>query len=141
MSYLNAISTLSEVIARVMYEQIGQVEYESVDFDAYGAAKQKDPNVNRFDYKVKRTRYLNQDEVLVAAMFAQTWASTALGFGGVGGAAITSAYSIVIEYENTYYVYFGGRFAYKLKDPNQKFWDDIRAQNLAHVRDAWEYTK
>jgi hypothetical protein len=47
----------------------------------------------------------------------------------------------VIEYENTYYVYFGGRFAYKLKDPNQKFWDDIRAQNLAHVRDAWEYTK
>jgi hypothetical protein len=33
----------------------------------------------------------------VAAMFVQTWGSTALGFGGIGGQAITSAYVCVIE--------------------------------------------
>lgn len=43
-------------------------------------------------------------------MFPQTWGSTALGFGGIGGQAITNAYTIIVECDHTGYraVYFGG---------------------------------
>jgi len=50
------------------------------------------------------------------AMYAwpQTWASSALGFGGVGGQMITSAVTIVmvVDHQDAY-VYFGGTPAYR----------------------------
>ena len=33
-------------------------------------------------------------ELIVEAMFPQTWSDTSLGFGGVGGQAFTTAYKI-----------------------------------------------
>lgn len=51
--------------------------------------------------------------------FTQAWGSTALGFGGIGGQAITKANTYVLEpvapnapdYK-TCHVYFAGRYAY-----------------------------
>ena len=49
--------------------------------------------------------------------FDQTWASTALGFGGVGGSAMTTARTYVMipkNDESRAYVYYGRYFAYDL---------------------------
>ena len=68
-------------------------------------------------------------------MFEQTWASTALGFGGIGGQALTGAYTVIIDnlYTAEYSVYFGGRFAYKVDNPNKTFFEDIANQDMSQV--------
>lgn len=68
-------------------------------------------------------------------MFEQSWGSTALGFGGVGGQAITGAYTVIIDniYTSEYSVYFGGRFAYKVNNPNKTFFEDMAYQDMSPV--------
>lgn len=68
-------------------------------------------------------------------MFEQTWGSTALGFGGVGGQALTGAYTVIIDnqYTTEYSVYFGGRFAYKVENPNRVFFEDMFNQDMSQV--------
>lgn len=68
-------------------------------------------------------------------VFPQVWGSTALGFGGVGGQAMTSAYTTVVEdIESGYYgVFFGTRMAYIIKNPNQKFFEDMSHEQMAEV--------
>jgi len=65
-------------------------------------------------------------------MFEQTWGNTALGFGGIGGQAITSAYTTVVRdmYSGWCGVFFGERLAYKIKDPNQKFNEDVLYRDM-----------
>ena len=49
-------------------------------------------------------------------MFEQTWGSTALGFGGMGGQAITTANTYVfvpVTCNQNAFVYFGSDFAYE----------------------------
>lgn len=60
-------------------------------------------------------------------MFKQTWGSTALGFGGIGGQAMTSAYTTVVMDMHTGWVgvFFGETLAYKINNPNQKFYKDM----------------
>lgn len=78
--------------------------------------------------------------------FPQTWGSTALGFGGIGGQAFTTAQTVVVvyrAYENPIQtaVYFGGRFAYKVETPNNEFWNDLRSMNMGEVRESRKYRK
>jgi hypothetical protein len=75
-------------------------------------------------------------DLTVAAMFVQTWSSTALGFGGIGGQAFTSAYVCVIESNllGQFAVYFGGRLAYVIERPNEKFMEDIASQRMVDAR-------
>ena len=69
-------------------------------------------------------------------MFTQTWGSTALGFGGIGGQAITSAYVCVIESNllGQFAVYFGGRLAYVIERPDTKFFEDIANQKMVDAK-------
>lgn len=54
-------------------------------------------------------------EIQVTAMFPQMWGSTALGFGGIGGAAMTSAYTVVVTGpSNQVAVYWAGQHAYTI---------------------------
>jgi hypothetical protein len=55
--------------------------------------------------------YLDREIQWVA--FPETWPSTALGFGGVGGQAITTAQTYVVWPGNMPYcaLYWGGQFA------------------------------
>lgn len=77
-----------------------------------------------------------QDEVDVI-MFQQTWGSTALGFGGIGGQAITSAYTVVVEgLQGDACVYFAGRLAYHIEGPGPKFWEDVAARSMHQVAGA-----
>lgn len=73
--------------------------------------------------------------------FEQTWGSTALGFGGIGGQAMTSARTYVfipMSCEEDCFVYFAGRFAYSVPY-SQKFMDDVRGGNVAAKYECGKY--
>lgn len=75
--------------------------------------------------------------------FDQNWGSTALGFGGIGGQAMTKARTYVfvpVTCNQKCLIYFAGRFAYKA-DYCDSLVEDIRAQNMAPVYQAGKYHK
>lgn len=82
-------------------------------------------------------------QCVVRAMFPQLWGSTALGFGGIGGQAMTDAYSVVVEGPSgELAVYWSGRFAYlvdpKTQTPEQRaaFEHDLQSGRTASRKDA-----
>lgn len=75
--------------------------------------------------------------------FNQTWGSTALGFGGIGGQAITEARTYVfvpMTCNQKCFVYFAGRFAYKA-DWCEELRQDIEHQCVEAVNRAGKYRK
>ena len=93
----------------------------------------------RFDYSVEHPT-IDDFELYT---FNQTWGSTALGFGGIGGQAITQARTYVfvpVTCEQKCFVYFAGRFAYKA-DYCTNLSEDIRNQNMAPVYQVGKYRK
>ena len=74
-------------------------------------------------------------------MFPQTWGSTALGFGGIGGQAITSAYTTVVTDLGWYGVFFGERLAYLVAEPNDTFFEDLRMGQMASVMHCRKYNR
>ena len=94
----------------------------------------------RFDYSDKSNPTLDDFELYT---FEQTWGSTALGFGGVGGQAITSATTYVfipISINQKCFVYFAGRFAYAV-DYSGKFMEDVFGCNVASVAESGKYKR
>lgn len=71
-------------------------------------------------------------------MFPQTWGDTSLGFGGMGGQAITTALTTIIgdNQNNVWGVFYDERLAYIVTDPTPEFWEDVRNWNIASVRNA-----
>lgn len=67
--------------------------------------------------------------------FDQTWGDTTLGFGGVGGQAVTTATTYVfipLCVDQPCFVYFGSRFAYTA-DFNVAFRKDLSCRNMRSV--------
>lgn len=129
--YTNAVATLSSCIAHARYDGFPDVEYETRDWS------KKDDQTAR----IKKTQRHTDEDIIVRAMFNQMWGSTALGFGGLGGAAMTNAYTVILQsaWQQGYCVYFGSRFAYKIDRPNEKFFEDIQSQRMRPVCDVEEY--
>lgn len=75
-------------------------------------------------------------------IFPQTWGSTALGFGGIGGQAITTANTIVCIplCNQKCHVYFGGQYAYSA-EPGEKFMDDVLHERMEPVYRAGKYAQ
>jgi hypothetical protein len=60
-----------------------------------------------------------------------------LGFGGIGGAAITTAnVTVVTGPAGHRAVYFGSRLAYVISNPNDAFLRDLRGNAMADVAEA-----
>ena len=89
-------------------------------------------------------------------VFTQTWASTALGFGGVGGSAMTTKYTTVFRtqlipiypdslFDNDvifYTVFFDGEFAYIIQSDNkrnEKIEEDIQRRDMKSVKGSEYY--
>lgn len=92
---------------------------------------------HRFDYSKERPT-IDDFELYT---FNQTWGSTALGFGGIGGQVITEARTYVfvpITCEQKCFVYFGGKFAYQA-DYCEALKDDIRNQSMVSVNQKGKY--
>ena len=62
--------------------------------------------------------------------FVQTWGSTALGFSGIGGSSMTSAYTTVVLMGGTAAVYFAGRHAYTINNVSQEFMSDLHNHHM-----------
>ena len=93
----------------------------------------------RFDYSEKPYPELDDFEMYT---FDQIWGSTALGFGGIGGQAITHARTYVfvpISCNQKCFVYFAGRFAYAVNYSDQVM-EDISRCNMEPVYRAGKYT-
>jgi len=140
---------LHEAIAAATHRDFSEITYEDRDWDAYrgmNAQEQLAAVRNNNVPMVTKTRRPFSDELEII-MFPQTWGSTALGYGGMGGAAMTAAYTIVLSFHlQTYCVYFGsGRLAYKLeyinmsKEGRENFFMDMANRNMADVRGSVKY--
>lgn len=68
--------------------------------------------------------------------FPQTWGSTALGFGGMGGAAMTKAYTTVIVCRENAAVFFAGRHCYSIDGINEAFKDDLNKKHMRSLKEA-----
>lgn len=76
--------------------------------------------------------------------FDQLWGSTALGFGGCGGSAMTweRTYVFIPRGIEQAYVFFGGTFAYATKygsKLNDRFWEDVKNCQMASVAESGRY--
>lgn len=71
--------------------------------------------------------------------FSQTWPSTALGFEGFGGQAITKALTTVIGYNMFAAVFFNDEFAYCSNVDNEEFQRDMRDWKMKKCIQAYKY--
>ena len=165
MNATNPIETLASCMAHAAYEAFSEYRYKDRDWEKYGVWRdtvfnklsQEDKKklydeerrtgvyMGPADCYVEKTRKHTFYDLTVYSMFPQTWGSTALGFGGIGGQAITSAYVCVIESNlvGQYAVYFGGRLAYVIERPNSQFFIDISGRRMVDARlgkDTYERT-
>ena len=140
----NPIETLHAAMAHAAYVAFSDYVYQDRDWakhDAWRATLKREEMktaVAPADCFVEKTRKHTDYDMTVAAMFVQTWGSTALGFGGIGGQAFTSAYVSVIESNLTgeHAVYFHGRLAYVINRPNEKFWEDVHRHRMVDAKDG-----
>lgn len=119
----NAIETLAASLHRALLLDLDPVRYQhwTVQMKKDGIPREAAPWEERRPW---------EEEVKVV-MFEQAWESTALGFGGVGGSAITSAYTVVVFGPcRDACVYVGGRLAYHVKRPNEAFMEALAARNM-----------
>ena len=142
MNATNPIETLAGAMAHAAYEAFPEYRYQDRNWALHDAWR---ATLSREEMKtavappecfVEKSRKHSFYDLTVYSMFAQTWGSTALGFGGIGGQAITSAYVCVIESNlvGGYAVYFGGRLAYVIERPNEKFMEDITRHRMVDAR-------
>ena len=135
---INPIETLAGCLAHAAYEAFPEFRYQDRDWakhDKWRATLTREEMktaVAPADCFVEKTRKHTFYDLTVYAMFPQTWSSTALGFGGIGGQAFTSAYVCVIESNlvGGFAVYFGGRLAYVITRPNEKFMEDVTQHRM-----------
>lgn len=89
-------------------------------------------NLKAVDEKLGHRR-----DILDIQTFSQTWGSTALGFGGIGGNALTTANTTVIRLGNGQWpVFFGSRLAYVVENPTKEFYKDLLNRRMADCQTA-----
>ena len=108
-------------------------------------------------YDILNNSYYHRFKMYV---FPQTWSSTALGFGGCGGQAITEAYTTVVEMswdyvnktddirglnlitsdDRIYAVFFDGKFAYICLNPNEQFFEDLNNKCMKPQKESKMYS-
>ena len=144
----NPFTPLHEAISAAVYRDLPDMNYEDRDWEAWRKMSKEDQgHAMKTDSvpRVKKTRRPTSDELEIV-MFSQTWGSTALGYGGIGGAAMTPAYTVIVSHYNRSCVYFGyGRLAYMLDystmspEGRAAAQADIARQNMVEVSQAGKY--
>lgn len=132
----NPITDLADCIAHAQYVGFSDIEYETRDWEEWRKTQK--------DVRVPATRRPTTRDFGVYAMFPQTWGSTALGHGGMGGAAMTTAYTIVLECYATreFLVYFGGQICYTVNRDSANFdvfIEDCKNHKLVSKRESTKY--
>lgn len=131
MQLSNPIEKIASSIFDAAHNQFSPFTYKNRDWAAY----RKDKTIKEIELSRRPEHY----DVELFSCFAQTWGSTALGFGGMGGTAMTPDYTTIVRFNREYCVYFGGRFAYKIDGPNDEFFQAIKHRSLAPVSEKEKY--
>lgn len=140
----NPITDLADCIAHAQYAGFSDIEYETRDFEKIRAAKTAEEKARALHATTPARRRPTTRDFGVYTMFPQTWGSTALGHGGMGGAAMTTAYTVVLYCYSLqeYLVYFGGQFCYKVQGKSVNlytFLEDCKNHNLASKQQSEKY--
>lgn len=101
------------------------------DYSSIGVKKYKELKAagHTFPQKESTVTIYDLDHVEV---FQQTWGSTALGFGGMGGATMTSANVVIVSLHGKSSVYFGRRHAYTVDSGLVR--DDVPIRQMPDTR-------
>ena len=97
----------------------------------------------RMDYSKEDKHFRISVDDFDMFIFPQTWGSTALGFGGIGGQAMTTANTYVfvpVTCHQNCFVYFDGRFAYQVPW-SKSFMEDIKNHSMKSVNQSRLYIK
>jgi hypothetical protein len=140
----NPLTDLADCIAHAQYVGFSDIEYERMDYDAVRNARTDEEKRASMSATVTALRRPTTRDFGVYAMFPQTWGNTALGHGGVGGAAVTTAYTVVLECYRTqeFLVYFGRTFCYAVSRQSKNievFVEDCRNHCLESKRKSEKY--
>lgn len=127
------LENLANSLAHAQHVAFPDIVYLDRDWERYHKTKE--------DVRIEKKRRPSMNDILVSGMFAQTWGSTALGFGGIGGAAMTNAYTVVLYCEGRYAVYFGGRFAYLIQNPSLLVLENIAQQHMLSLSESGQYER
>ena len=113
----NPITALHEALSAAVLRDLPECVYTERDWAKWHKMPQEDRDLAFKNNTVPTTTHARRpytDEVNVT-MFNQGWGSTALGYDGIGGAALTDAYTVIVELNGVFCVYFGcDRLAYKI---------------------------
>jgi hypothetical protein len=94
-------------------------------------------------YSIKVNDYISKrekDGIINVFVFKQTWGSTCLGFGGIGGSAMTDAWTHVVQtYGGKFHVFFAGMYAYSVETPTEEFKKDLGKQCMKSVDEAKKF--
>lgn len=95
----------------------------------------------RMDYSKEDKHFRISVDDFAMYIFEQTWGSTALGFDGIGGQAMTTANTYVfvpVTCHQNCFVYFDGRFAYQVPC-SKSFMEDVRNHSMKSVNQSRLY--
>ena len=140
---LDPLVCLSAALHGAANLHLPAVTYDEIDREGMGYPTVAELKKSAARPVIRKSRRPRADECFVLAMFAEAWGSTSLGFGGVGGAAITAAYTVAIQGPGEdIVVYWGSRFAFLIPrdtvthEQQADFLADLRAFSTAHRREA-----
>ncbi len=123
-----------ETLAQAVYSALHNEKY--LPDITYHVPTREDTAMGRQGEKKTRRPHVSEISVY---HFPQMWGSTALGFGGIGGAAMTEAYTtVVILQDKIAAVFFAGRYAYTA-EANMAFMNDLRANQMADTEQVKRY--
>ena len=95
----------------------------------------------RMDYSKEDKHFRISFDDFDMFIFAQTWGSTDLGFGGIGCQVMTTANTYVfvpVTCHQNCFVYFDGRFAYQVPY-SEVFMEDVRNHRMVSQSSAGKY--
>lgn len=128
------IETLAAAMHAACLRDLPVIEYQSADWEATRKEREKDPNTK--PPTKAATRRPQPDDCRII-MFPEMWGSTALGYGGMGGAAMTEAYTVIVLHERKSAIYWGcGQLGYLVDTGCPLFREQLDKRNTYDRRDA-----
>ena len=153
MTHNSPVEALAQSLYSACYRDLPVIRYRDRDWEAHRAHMKTLSREQQAELIAKETAtgqvqgpFIDRERRpeprdCEVELFLQTWSSTALGFEGVGGQAITSAYTVIVfcPLAGASAVYFAGRLAYLVPSHTpyaQRFAADIVGHELLSCREA-----
>ena len=144
------LEAVHQSVAAAIYRDLPDIHYQGRDWSLWSkmteTEKKESMKNDRLAPRIDKTRRPYEEDIEVI-MFPQVWGSTALGYGGMGGASVTPAYTVVVQTNTHACVYFGssGTLAYMINfttqsaEGREKFRHDMQCHIIKDKKDVGLY--